>query len=53
MTDSQDLVYKIASHNSIFKNSRYSIIGFTRNEQGHVSVILEQPYINKFSGLTQ
>ena len=45
MVDSEDLIYKIAANNQLFPETRYHIIGFTRDEKNEVSAILEQPFV--------
>jgi hypothetical protein len=39
-------VDRLLSHNELFHNVAYKIIGFTENSKGEVSIVLEQPYVN-------
>jgi hypothetical protein len=44
-SDFNTFLDRIHSHNTLFSNAPYKIIGFTKNSKGEISVILEQPYI--------
>jgi hypothetical protein len=52
-SNSEDLIYKIGIHNLLFPEVRYDIIGFGRDSQNRISVILEQPYIIANTRATQ
>ena len=44
---------RLQSHNELFTNVLYKIIGFGENSLGETSIILEQPYINNGMPTTQ
>jgi len=52
-TDTEDLAWKIAAHNRLFELDAYNIIGFTKDKDGRVSVIQEQPYVKATQKATQ
>ena len=45
-TDLTEFVNRLLTHNKLFPNDSYTIIGFGENSKGEVSAILSQPYVN-------
>ena len=52
-TNFDSFLNRIDSHNELFPNDAITIIGFTLNSEGRVSVILSQPYISNAREATQ
>jgi hypothetical protein len=44
--DFDNFIDRLSSHNELFSNIQYEIIGFAENSMGEVSVVLKQPFIN-------
>jgi hypothetical protein len=44
--DFDNFIDRLQSHNELFGNATYKIIGFAENSLGEVSVVLEQPFID-------
>jgi hypothetical protein len=51
--DFDSFIDRLNSHNELFSNVKYKIIGFAKNSMYEVSVILEQPYVRNPKKATQ
>ena len=52
-TNFDSFMNRVDAHNELFPNDAITIIGFTRNSEGKVSVVLSQPYISNAREATQ
>lgn len=49
--ESIEFLDRIAMHNYLFPDTPYTVIGFTRNEEGDFSVVVKQPFMKGEGGV--
>ena len=52
-TNFDSFMNRVDAHNELFPNDAITILGFTRNSEGRISVVLSQPYISNAREATQ
>ena len=52
-TNFDSFMNRVDAHNELFPNDAITILGFTRNSEGRISVVLSQPYIGNAREATQ
>ena len=52
-TNLDDFVNRLDAHNELFPSDAITVLGFTQNSDGKISVVLSQPYISNAREATQ
>ena len=52
-TNFDSFMNRVDAHNELFPNDAITVLGFTRNSEGRISVVLSQPYISNAREATQ
>ena len=52
-TNFDSFMNRVDAHNELFPNDAITVLGFTRNSEGMISVVLSQPYISNAREATQ
>ena len=52
-TNFDSFMNRVDAHNELFPNDSITVLGFTRNSEGMISVVLSQPYISNAREATQ
>lgn len=52
-TNFDSFMNRVDAHNELFPNDAITILGFTRNSEGKIAVVLSQPYIGNAREATQ
>lgn len=52
-TNFDSFMNRVDAHNELFPNDAITILGFTRNSEGKIAVVLSQPYISNAREATQ